>query len=236
MIRKYASKKELFGEKDFTWRGGAISRLETLVDAVFAIAVTLLIVSRDIPNSFDEFINVMWSFAGFAITFTFLFMIWKAHYLFHRRYGLEDNTTIFLNSILIFLILFYIYPLKFLAEVLIGEMFINNLFGMNIDFGFSGSIDMRKLMLIYSSGVLMIWFIIGALYKHAYNHRKLIELTLVETEITKTHIMIYDILMFYSILSILIAYFSNTAFTIAMSGFIYCGISPTIFFYLKFKK
>ena len=27
-------------------------------------------------------------------------MIWYAHYLFHRRFGLEDYTTIILNSIL----------------------------------------------------------------------------------------------------------------------------------------
>ena len=99
MIRKYFSKKELFGENEFNWRGGEVSRLESLVDAVFAIAVTLLIVSRDVPKTFDEFLTVMWSFVGFAVTFSFLFMIWKEHYLFHRRFGLEDRTTIFLNSV-----------------------------------------------------------------------------------------------------------------------------------------
>ena len=84
---------EVFKEKDFKWRGGNVSRLESIVDAVFAIAVTLLIVSRDIPSDFDEFMNVMLSFVGFIFTFTFLFMIWYAHYLFHRRFGLEDFKT-----------------------------------------------------------------------------------------------------------------------------------------------
>ena len=105
MFRKYASKKEVFQEKYFVWRGGEVSRLETRAEAVFAIAVTLLIVTRDVPKTFDEFIVVMWGFIGFAVTFSFLFNIWKAHYLFHRRYGLEDNTTILLNSILIFSLL-----------------------------------------------------------------------------------------------------------------------------------
>ena len=100
MFRKYISKDSLLGEKDFRWRGGEVSRLESLVDGVFAIAVTLLIVSRDVPQSFQDFINVMWTFSGFIITFTFLFMIWYAHYLFHRRYGLEDFQTIFLNCLL----------------------------------------------------------------------------------------------------------------------------------------
>ena len=236
MLGKYISKNELLGEKHFKWRGGSVSRLETLVDAVFAIAVTLLIVSRDIPSSFDEFINVMWSFAGFAVTFTFLFMIWKSHYIFHRRYGLEDNTTIFLNSVLIFLILFYIYPLKFLAEVLIGEVLINMLLGMNVDFGFTGYIDMRKLMLIYSSGALMIWFIVRMLYQHALNHKDLIELNDMEARLTKTDIMVYNIMIFYAILSLFIAYFSNNGFFIAMSGWIYSGIGPTIAVYLKIIK
>ena len=90
MLRKYISKKSLFGEKYFRWRGGEVSRLESLVDGVFAISVTLLIVSREVPQNFQDFVNVMWTFPGFIITFTFLFMIWYAHYLFHRRYGLED--------------------------------------------------------------------------------------------------------------------------------------------------
>jgi hypothetical protein len=59
MFRKHLSKDSLFGEKDFRWRGGEISRLESLVDAVFAIAVTLLIVSREVPSSFYDFVNVM---------------------------------------------------------------------------------------------------------------------------------------------------------------------------------
>ncbi len=235
-LRQYTNKKELFEEKCFKWRGGEVSRLESLVDAVFAIAVTLLIVSRDIPTTFDEFINVMWGFAGFAITFSFLFMIWKSHYVFHRRYGLEDSTTISLNAILIFLILFYIYPLKFLAEILIGEMLINNVFGFNIDFGFSGNVDMRKLMLIYSSGALMIWSLMRSLYKHALNHKEILELNEAETNITKMEIIVYNIMIVYAILSILIAFFTNSILGISISGWIYFGIGPTIYIYFKKKQ
>ena len=40
------------GDKNFTtWRGGDVSRLESLTDAVFAIAITLLIVAHDVPNN-----------------------------------------------------------------------------------------------------------------------------------------------------------------------------------------
>ena len=205
MLRKYISKDSLLGEKGFRWRGGEVSRLEALVDGVFAIAVTLLIVSRDVPQSFQDFVNVMWTFPGFIITFTFLFMIWYAHYLFHRRYGLEDFQTIFLNSILIFVILFYIYPLKFLATILIGEFLLNGMFNLNINFGFQGEIftfmNMRTIMLVYGSGVFMIWGIIAMLYKHAYNHRKILELNNFEKNETKEYMLVYMIMSSYGLLS-----------------------------------
>ena len=236
MLRKYITKDSLLGEKGFNWRGGEVSRLEALVDGVFAIAVTLLIVSRDVPQSFQEFINVMWMFSGFLFTFTFLFMIWHAHYLFHRRYGLEDFQTIFLNSILIFLILFYIYPLKFLATVLIGEVVINTVFNMNIDFGFNESIfmtiNMQSIMIVYGIGVCTIWGILSLLYKHAYNHRKLLELNNQEIRITKETILVYSIMSFFGFLSILLAILLPNNL-ISLSGWIYCGIGPTIYIVLK---
>ena len=230
MFRKYISKKSLLGEKDFKWRGGEVSRLESLVDGVFAISVTLLIVSRDIPQNFQDFVNVMWSFPGFIITFTFLFMIWYAHYLFHRRYGLEDFKTILLNSLLIFVILFYIYPLKFLAEVLIGDFLLGNVREEIISFT-----NMRTIMLIYSSGVFMIWGIITMLYKHAYNHRDFLELNNFEKNTTKEYMLVYMILSGYGLISIVLAYFLPLNWS-ALAGFIYCGIGPTIYIAMKIHE
>jgi len=239
MFRKYISKDSLLGEKNFNWRGGEVSRLESLVDGVFAIAVTLLIVSREVPQSFQDFVNVMWTFSGFIITFTFLFMIWYAHYLFHRRYGMEDFQTVFLNSILIFLILFYIYPLKFLATVLVGELFINGLFNMNIDFSFNGEIftftNMRTIMLVYGSGVFMIWAIITMLYKHAYNHRDILELNNTEINTTKEYMLVYMIMSFYGLLSVILASFLPLNW-IPLSGWIYAGIGPTIYIVIAINE
>ena len=39
------------GDKKFTkWRGGDVSRLESLCDTVFVIAITLLVVAQDITK------------------------------------------------------------------------------------------------------------------------------------------------------------------------------------------
>ena len=39
--------------RDFRWRSSEITRIEGLSDAVFAIAVALLIVSVEVPKTFD---------------------------------------------------------------------------------------------------------------------------------------------------------------------------------------
>ena len=165
------------GDKNFTtWRGGDISRLEALTDAVFAIAITLLIVTHDVPRDYEHFRSVMWGFCGFAVTFFALIAIWYNTFKFHRRFGIEDGYTIFLSSILIFVVLFYIYPLKFMAQIVINMMILKNSFGIDFDIGFSGEIDTYHLFIIYGGGFFFIWLILGLMYLHAYNKRKILEL------------------------------------------------------------
>ena len=67
--------------------GGEISRLEGLSDAVFAFAVTLLVVSLEVPETFDELLHVLRGFSAFAVCFAILFWVWHDHYRFFRRYG-----------------------------------------------------------------------------------------------------------------------------------------------------
>ena len=61
------------------------------------------------------------------------------------RYGLQDAWTIFLNSLLLFVVLFYVYPLKFLTRLLIGP-----LFGIRAEGGIRNMTDASPLMELYS--------------------------------------------------------------------------------------
>src|SRR5580658_3875254 len=88
-----------------------VSRIESFSDAVFAFALTLLVVSLSVPRTFDELLGAMAGFPGFAVSFALLAQIWYYQYLFFRRYGLTDRMTILLNIILLFVVVFYTNPL-----------------------------------------------------------------------------------------------------------------------------
>ena len=221
------------GDKNFTtWRGGDVSRLEALTDAVFAIAITLLIVSHDVPRDYEHFRSVMWGFCGFAVTFFVLITIWYNTFKFHRRFGIEDGYTVFLSATLIFIVLFYIYPLKFMAQIIINMMILQNGFGVEFDVGYVGYVDVSHLFLVYSAGVFFIWFILGLMYLHAYNKREVLELDNNELLITTNSIVANFIVSFVAIISIILVIIKMEH----LSGWIYFSISPLIFIAIFIKE
>jgi hypothetical protein len=104
-------------------RGHETSRIEAFSDGVFAFALTLLVVSLEVPRTYDDLLETMRGFPAFGACVAILVWIRVEHYRFFRTYRLADGVTIFLNSLLLFVLLFYIYPLKFMFTFLAGLLF-----------------------------------------------------------------------------------------------------------------
>lgn len=120
MIREHLIQAHPARDGAFRWRGDGVSRIEGLSDAVFGFAVTLLVVSLDAPRTFDALLATVLGFPAFAGAFTILILVWMAQYRFFRRYGLEDGPTVRLNVALLFLVVFFVYPLKYLFSTFVG--------------------------------------------------------------------------------------------------------------------
>ena len=98
-----------------------ITRLEAFSDAVFGFALTLLVVSLDVPRSYAELMGIMGGFLSFGCCFALLIWILHEHNTLFRRYGLQDGLTVVLNGGLLFVVLFYVYPLKFMFDSMFAQ-------------------------------------------------------------------------------------------------------------------
>src|SRR6476620_7080236 len=69
MLRAALAGRSEVDAKGFRLRGREVSRVEGLSDAVFGFAITLLVVSLEVPNTFDELIGMMRGFVAFGASF-----------------------------------------------------------------------------------------------------------------------------------------------------------------------
>jgi uncharacterized membrane protein len=184
MIREKLMEHHIGRPGDFRWRGHEISRIEGLSDAVFAFGITLLVVSLEVPKTFDELAETMHGFGAFLISFMLLFFVWFGQYKFFRRYGLRDTITVVLNAALLFVVLFYVYPLKFLFTFLVdrftgghGEVRLPN---GNVVAMIENNEQMASLMTIFNLGYLAVFGVFVLLFWHAYRKREALELNELE--------------------------------------------------------
>jgi len=194
-------KSSLMYEPHFRWRATEISRLEGFSDAVFAFAVTLLVVSLEVPKSFTELIAVMKGFVAFGICFAMLVLVWKEHTVFFRRYGLQTPLIVFLNAVLLFLVLLYVYPLKFLFGFIVGEFSGGYLAIEHSSEPVITQQQIPTLMMMYGLGLAAVYLIFVLMYRHAHGRRKDLELNEVETFITWRSIIDHTAMMCFGLLS-----------------------------------
>jgi uncharacterized membrane protein len=195
----------------FRPRGHEVSRIEAFSDVVFGFALTLIVVSLEVPKSFEELMEVMGGFIAFAICFAMLTWIWWVHHVFFRRYALRDDLTIVLNMLLLFLVLFYTYPLKFLFSLVTGQIH---------DVVRSGTI-----FVIYGLGFAGIFAVFFLLYLHALRKTKELDLNALEVHDTKSAMLMYAAYVGIGALSALIGA-TATGRALNWAGWCYFLLGP----------
>jgi Endosomal/lysosomal potassium channel TMEM175 len=152
------------------------SRIEGFSDAAFGFALTLLVVSLEVPETFADLKRTLVGFLPFAVTFALVCWIWYLHYAFFRRFGLRDGLTVFLNCLLLFVVLFFVYPLKFVFGNIIPVW---TGIGVREHAGFEGmtAADGRFLMVAYSAGVIAVFGVFTLFYWNARRQKGRLGLT-----------------------------------------------------------
>lgn len=206
-------------------RGPETSRIEAFSDGVFAFALTLLVVSLEVPRTFDDLLQTMRGFPAFGACFAILVWIWVEHYRFFRTYRLADGVTIVLNSLLLFVVLFYIYPLKFMFTFLARLMF-----GMGPardQAALSGMTVERSadLLLIYGLGFVAVFLVFTLLHWRAYVVAGTLGLSAADRRRAwigmRTHLLSVSV----GVLSIGLVFILPARLT-GLAGFIYATLGP----------
>ncbi len=144
-----------------TYRGESASRLDNLTDAVFGIAITLLIFNLSNPNSFSDLLTFTKTLPAFLISISFLILIWNEHVEFSEIYSFNDTRLIIYNTLFIALVIFYVYPLRFLTLFLTNYMF-----RADLRVSIQGD-QVPYLMVYYGFIAFALYFVLYLLYHRA---------------------------------------------------------------------
>jgi uncharacterized membrane protein len=200
-----------------------ISRIEAFSDAVFAFAATLLVVSLG-TDSTDAIIDIdVKLFTGFAVSFFVLVILWFLHYNFFRRTNYMDNVIIAINAVLLFVVLYYVFPLK----SLVNSWFLPQ--GMTPD-------KLAGLFELYGLGFALIFLCLSLMYYRAYKKSKHLE-----NSITLLfYVRHFGLFVVVALISIIIAYL-QIGINYGLPGILYALLGPfcsvhSYLFYKKFKS
>jgi hypothetical protein len=231
MFRRNFQRKNIGPQRGFRWRGGDVTRLEQFSDSAFAFAITLLVLSLEVPKTFSDLLTAVRGFAALGMCFALLIWLWYEHYQFFRRYGLRDGRTVVINSTLLFVVLFYIYPLKFLFTLLVNAFFIGDIRVAMPDgtLAYPMTSEQSPLMMyIYNGGFFLVMGLYWMLYRRALSIREKLQLTPLEVYETQVRGRGFLFCTGIAVASSAIAYFGGPGSSM-WAGFFYFAIGPTMY-------
>jgi hypothetical protein len=102
---------------------------------------------------------------AFGLSCALLFLFWHGHWNWSRRYGLEDFASMVLSFFFVFVMLCYIYPMKYVTSILVAWITDRRLeVGANI----SSTDELYGIFTIYSIGFVSLCIAVLLLYLRAW--------------------------------------------------------------------
>jgi len=217
------NRRSLRGERYFRWRGRDVTRLENLSDIVFALSLTLIVASA-VPATFRELASLWREAIAIAFSFALILLIWSKHHAFFRRYDLEDGFTVLINSIILFLIMIFAYPLKFMATFLVN--FFTGYFQTPGQIESTLSLaDVPYMLAVYAAGYALVFGLFALLYAHALRRSDVLELSEAERIMTRLEVDQGLAAIGVSVAAILLGFLLPVGLS-TMAGGVYFVIGP----------
>jgi len=202
--------------KGFRLRGIEMTRLETFIDAAFAFAISMLVIAaQQIPDNIVALLGAFKNVPTFVCSIAVLGIYWRGHWLWSRRYGLEDGVSILISWALIVTILIFIYPLK----AIFGAMW-NLLSNGQVGQPFSlhtTEAQARTIFAIYALGLIAISAEILLLYLRAWQLREPLRLNARERLMTRGELTGWSIPVSVGLVSLVFS------FTLPIEQIAWCG-------------
>jgi uncharacterized membrane protein len=220
----------------FRQRGSEVTRIEAFVDAAFAFAVTLLVISIDtIPGSRDELVLAMKGIPAFAVSFGMIALFWYGHARHTQRYGLDDTASVLMSLVLVFLVLVFVYPLK----VMFASFFSLVTSGyLPANYAIESSADWVLVFVVFGVAFASMGTVLALLTRHAWKQREALDLDLEERIATRCYELSWWLIPAVSLLSISLALlarlFPEQTWLMSMPGPVYMVLgvqSPFILAY-----
>jgi hypothetical protein len=202
--------------RGFRLRGMQMTRLETFIDAAFAFAISMLVIAaQQIPDNIQALLAAFKNVPTFVCCIAVLGIYWRGHWLWSRRYGLEDGVSILISWALIVTILIFIYPLK----AIFGAMW-NLISSGQVGQPFSlhtTEAQVRTIFAIYAIGLIALSAEIVLLYLRAWKLREPLRLNARERLMTRGELTGWSIPVSVGLVSLLFS------FTLPIEQISWCG-------------
>jgi len=219
--------------RGFRLRGMEMTRLETFIDAAFAFAISMLVIAANqVPDNIEELLGAFRHVPAFVASVVVLGIFWRGHWLWSRRYGLEDGVSIFISWAMIVTILIYMYPLK---AIFSSMWFLLSSGRVGHTLGAHSESQVRSLFALFAIGFTAIALEVVLLNLRAWQLREPLRLNARERLITLYEVTGWSIPVGVGIISLVLVLILPRD-QIAWSGWVYFSMIILVPLHSAYRK